>query len=403
MKSNALLAIVCLLLLAASTGCNRKKSKAKEIVFSHNIRTADTSLRGYLLVSGAWEGDAAGNLLVINPQGEKFFEKKVNGAVYEFKQLKLNNKIYYVYSMMDTTTYRSRLSTSIPIGGHYVFLDSAMNELKAIHLLSHGSVTTEKKQDLDVHEIVFLGEDHYIAFSSYEMPVNNIPGDLNPVPNKKVISDIIQEVSNGKVVWQWDPTKHPELYRNSLGGNNFSDTIPADYLHLNAMAVDPKDSNLLVSFRNLNQIIKVDRKTGKILWHLGGLGSDFPLTDDQKFMWQHNVQFMADKNTIQMLDNGSDTKRLYSRIVEMQLDEVNKKVTSFKVYRIPHLYIKQRGSVMNVGENYMISGGSGNYLLIVDPKTDKYLFEAKLNYCNYRGYYVDNIDGIKSKPTTAKN
>ena len=246
-----------------------------------------------------------------------------------------------------------------------------------------------------------LGEDHFIVFANFEKEVNNIPASLNPPPHKRVYAAIIQETVNGKLVWQWDATKFPEFYGNSVDqdGNGFSDSTPTDYIHLNSMVLDPSDSNLIVSFRSLNQIVKIDRHTGSILWRLGGKNSDFPLEFTQRFLGQHFVKFLDDNKTIMFVDNGNVIARPSTRILEFRLDEVNKKVAYFNAYKIPERYIPYRGSVQKVGENLLITGGGydDGIILLTDPKTDRYLFHLKTKnqQCFYRSYWVDSIYGLE--------
>ena len=48
-----------------------------------------------------------------------------------------------------------------------------------------------------------------------------------------------------------------------------------DYFHVNAITIDPTDNNLVISSRNTSACYKVDRKTGRVIWKLGGKHSDF--------------------------------------------------------------------------------------------------------------------------------
>ena len=66
------------------------------------------------------------------------------------------------------------------------------------------------------------------------------------------------------------------------------------------------DGNLLLSFRHLNQVMKIDRVTGDVIWRLGGKRSDFAFDDDP---WggpcaQHTARELAN-GEIQIFDNGS--------------------------------------------------------------------------------------------------
>lgn len=83
------------------------------------------------------------------------------------------------------------------------------------------------------------------------------------------------------------------------------------------------DGNLICSFRNLDAVIKLDRKTGEILWTLGGLGDEFNLTDNQNFSRQRNARITED-GYITLYDNG--VKNQATRVVKIKLDEENKKL-----------------------------------------------------------------------------
>jgi hypothetical protein len=204
-------------------------------------------------------------------------------------------------------------------------------------------------------------------------------------------------VVNDSVIWQWDASKFPEFYGHSHQYNDFTDTVvPQDYMHVNAIWIDPIDSNLLVSFRHEWQIIKISKKDGSIMWRLGGPNSDFPLTAEQHFMFQHDVKTTDDGKTLMFLDNGDTLKRRYSRVLEFRLDEQNKKVLSFSAFKIPEEFSMFMGSVDKYGDNYFIAGGSAKYVLMVNRKTGKKLFEIRSNQSSYRGQYVDSIYGLKN-------
>ena len=133
------------------------------------------------------------------------------------------------------------------------------------------------------------------------------------------------------------------------------------------------------------------------MWWLGGRNSDFPLTENQVFMGQHGVILSDSNTTLLMLDNGNDKKRFYSRILEFRLDEKKKKINYFSAYKIPPKFSSTQGNVTKVGNNYLICGGAAKYILLVDPKTDKYIFEMRVNLMSYRAYKVDSLYGLEKK------
>ena len=213
----------------------------------------------------------------------------------------------------------------------------------------------------------------------------NIPDSLHPSSKVTVTACLIQEVNNGKVVFQWDGTSYPELYSSSVENNNFSDSTDVmDYMHMNSICIDPNDNNIICSFRNLNEIIKINRVTGDIMWRLGGKYSDFPLTPDQDFLRQHYARFTDDNQTLMFLDNGEATLRPYSRILEFQLDENQKVVENFTAFNIPDAFIQYAGSVKKENGNYFIGGGAANYALEVNYTTNQVYLRINQSFSSYR-------------------
>ena len=93
-----------------------------------------------------------------------------------------------------------------------------------------------------------------------------------------------------------------------------------DYFHLNSIDVDT-DGNLLVSARNTSTIYKVDRKSGEVLWRLGGMKSDFAVDPAASFAYQHDVRRRPD-GTITIFDNNAAVPgaQTLSRGLRIKLD-----------------------------------------------------------------------------------
>jgi hypothetical protein len=268
-----------------------------------------------------------------------------------------------------------------------------MNQIKKIRLLAHGHVKLDNKQGIDPHDFIMLSENHYIIYAGYEQDARNIPVNIKVPAHKRIVSAVIQEIENDKVIWQWDACDYAEFFEFNPNKEVFKNDKPADYLHTNTITLDTTDGNIIMSFRDLNQIIKLERRTGKILWRLGGLNSDFALTKQMKFLGQHAVKFASDHSLL-FLDNGSEKTRPYSRIVKFKLDEKSKKVTQFEQYKIPHMMIPTRGNVFELNANYFICGGINKYALIVDPTTDEYKLDVRANYEIYRIYWVPTVGDL---------
>jgi arylsulfate sulfotransferase len=340
-----------------------------------------TSLKGEILM--ALNSKTDGKLFFLDQRGSIKREVSVGADVENLQKWTINGQVRYTYfhtegvSTLDGTT-----GTEL---GYEMVCDSSLNILDSVKFLSFGKIDANIQNKLDVHEFILLGDKHYIYETYYEETPNNIPDSLHPAAGVRVAACIIQEVLNGEVVFQWDGTQYPELYSASMENNNFSDTATLlDYMHLNSICVDSLDNNLIVSFRNLNEIVKLDRQTGQIIWRLGGINSDFILTPDQIFLRQHYPRLIESGKTLILLDNGHDSLRAYSRILEFQLNQNAKTISSFKSFTIPDHFIQFAGSVKKEGNEYFIGGGSADYSLQVDYTTGQELMRMSLKYSSYR-------------------
>jgi arylsulfate sulfotransferase len=340
-----------------------------------------TSVKGEILM--ALNSKTDGKLFFLDQRGSIMREISVGTDVENLQKWNINGQVRYTYFHSEgTSTLDGTTGTEL---GYEMVCDSSLNILDSVKLLSFGNIDANLQDKLDVHEFILLGDKHYIYETYYEEFPQNIPDSLHPAAGVKVAACIIQEVLNGEVVFQWDGTQYPELYSASQENNNFSDsTTLLDYMHLNSICVDSLDNNLVVSFRNLNEIVKLDRQTGQIIWRLGGNHSDFALSQDQVFLRQHYPRLIENSKTLIVLDNGHDSLRAYSRILEFQLNQSTKTINSFKSFTIPDNFIQFAGSVKKEGNEYFIGGGSADYALQVNYTTGQALMRMSLKYSSYR-------------------
>jgi arylsulfate sulfotransferase len=330
-----------------------------------------------------------GIIQILDKTGKEIKSKATNGAALNFEKWNIDGQVRYTYIEYQPSPNQIISTTNIP--GSAVIMDENLNELKRIRLLPNKERTAQAVNDVDAHDFILLSDNHYIAMSYYVKKVNNIPAELKPAEDANVTAAIIQEVQDGQVVFEWDSTEHTELYAQSMEGNKYSDpAVINDYAHMNSMFIDPNDGNLICSFRNLSQVLKIDRKSGNIIWHLGGDNSDFPLTEDQKFYFQHDATLVDDNDvpsgkTLLLFDNGSTSKRPFTRIDEFQLDEVDKKVNSFKALNAPgNIFSMFMGSVQKKGDSYFIGWGSIPRVTEINYKTNQITFDLNLPQNSYR-------------------
>lgn len=174
-------------------------------------------------------------------------------------------------------------------------------------------------------------------------------GDVG-LSNTTVVSAVIQEFdTNGNLVFEWDSFNHispDEFASGPYNPNNF------DYVHANAIELDPVDNNLLVSFKTANLVCKIDHVTGTILWRLNGNFSDFTFTNDSGFTGQHDIRVLSNGN-VSIYDN--DYGNNAPRGVEYSLDLNTMQAT--RVNEWPYwfnFYSNSLGNFQRVTDDYRL-------------------------------------------------
>jgi hypothetical protein len=346
-------------------------------------RSSNASDNGNILLATFGKTDTPARIMLMDGDGHLLWEKVSSHNILDFKRWDYNGLTRYTWLEQNTDLYPGSQAGSI------IVADASFNELKRISLLASGIVADPTHSGIDGHDFIMLDDDHYICMAYVNQHVNNVPAGMGTGGDAYVVCPVIQEVDHNAVVWQWEGTKYPEFYTASTFGNNFKDPASVqDYIHMNSMFIDPKDGNLICSFRSLNQVVKLNRKTGDIIWRLGGINSDFSLSPDMQFLRQHNATFTDGGQTLILFDNGETPTRPYSRILEFQLDETRHTVTNFKSFMLPEPVSRIMGSVQKMGSRYFIGGGSGNYVLEIDYTTGEKILELKstANVATYRAY-----------------
>ncbi|MBE2227322.1 MAG: aryl-sulfate sulfotransferase [Ignavibacteria bacterium] len=211
----------------------------------------------------------------------------------------------------------------------------------------------------DIHELQLLDNSHALLMSYDEQIIDMSSIVAGGNPSATVIGLIIQEIDENKnVVFQWRSWDHIPITDASHQDLTAS---RIDYIHGNAIELD-NDGNILISSRHLDEITKISRTTGEIIWRLGGSRNQFQfINDPDKFNYQHGIRRLPNGNII-LFDNGNFHTPPYSRAVEYALDEANKTATMVWQYKnTPVIFGFAMGFAQRLENgNTFISWGSTN-------------------------------------------
>jgi len=127
---------------------------------------------------------------------------------------------------------------------------------------------------------------------------------IGGVADAQVMGTVVQHVSAaGVLLFQWSPFDHFEI-TDLDAADRAGPTV--NWTHGNALDFDI-DGNLVVSFRSLNEITKIDTSTGAVVWRMGGLRNEFAFLDAPTpgFARQHGVRVTGPRHLL-LLDNLGD-------------------------------------------------------------------------------------------------
>jgi hypothetical protein len=171
-----------------------------------------------------------------------------------------------------------------------------------------------------------------------------------------VTGTVVQHIDPaGGLAFEWSPFDHfaitdvePEARSGQL----------VNWTHGNAIDLDP-DGNLLVSFRSLSEITKIDTRTGEVLWRMGGLRNQFTFSSTAPpFLRQHGVR-VTPAGELVLLDNLGEIGG--SRAERYALDETGHGARLMGVYApTPATRAELGGTTQNLpGGRTLVAFGDG--------------------------------------------
>lgn len=233
--------------------------------------------------------------------------------------------------------------------GEYVILDRHYEEV--------ARVRAGNGQMGDHHEIQLTprGTAYIAVYALRKLDLRSVGGKRDG----RIFDSMIQEIDieSGRVLWEWSAADH---FPVSEGATPPKATKPHDYFHINAVDED-RDGNLLVSARNMHGIYKISRRTGKVIWRLGGERSDFAMGPGARFAFQHDIVRRAD-GTLSLFDNEATPPQAeQSRGLVLRLDRRARTATVVREYTHPD-------GLLSIAEGSMQTLPNGNVFIGWGPE-----------------------------------
>jgi hypothetical protein len=249
-----------------------------------------------------------------------------------------------------------------------------------------------------------LGDIHEFKLTPRDTALMTISRQVR-VKGRKVLEGGIQEldVKTGRVLFEWHSIDHVRLVESYYRlpkdpGRTF------DYFHINSIEID-HDGNLLVSARNTHAIYKISRRTGRILWRLGGKRSDFTFGRNARFAWQHDARRRPD-GALTLFDNSAGPQvRKQSRGLVLRLDmkRMNATVVRSFVHRPPIIAVDQGNMQRLPKGHYFVGWGHEPHFTEFGPR-GTILFDGRFGkgrVDSYRAYRLPWIGRPVRPPALA--
>lgn len=213
----------------------------------------------------------------------------------------------------------------------------------------------------DLHEFLITPEGTalIVIYAQVQRDLRSVGGPRRGIAVDSIVQEL--DLETGLVLFEWHSIGNVGL-KEAFTPVPESRRVPWDYAHVNSVAVDD-DGHLLVSARSTSAVYKIHRRTGRMIWRLGGKRSTFRLGPGAKFFWQHDARRRAD-GALTLFDNSAfPPVRKKSRAIALDLDVSTRRarLKSTRVHPRGLLAATQGNHVALDNGNALVGWGSQRY------------------------------------------
>ena len=250
--------------------------------------------------------------------------------------------------------------------GEYVIFDRSYREITRIR--------AGNGYEGDHHEFLITPQNTALITIYSKVPI-----DLSSVggpTDGSVLEGIVQEIDieTGEVLFEWHSLEHVAL-EESYWKPKEDQEDSFDYFHINSIDVYD-DGHLLISARRTSTVYKVDRKTGEVVWRLGGKESNFDMGPGTITDYQHDARRHPD-GTITIFDNSNVNKDVQSRGIVLRLNEDAMTATLLREHTHPDtVFSDTQGNVQILPNGNVFMGWGSEPYFSEFSHDGKLLFDA---------------------------
>jgi Arylsulfotransferase (ASST) len=178
------------------------------------------------------------------------------------------------------------------------------------------------------------------------------------VVDAQVTGTVIHHIgANGALLFEWSPFDHFAITDLDVADRSGASV---NWTHGNALDVDG-EGNLVVSFRSLNEVTKIDTRTGAVVWRMGGLRNQITFVDapSPAFARQHGLRVVG-PSELSLLDNMGDAAGSHAE--RYVVDDVQRTARLVASYGSDPAVIARLGGTTQPlpGDRTLVSFGNGD-------------------------------------------
>lgn len=338
-------------------------------------KPADGTAPGYIFVSPRkTEKFGSGGAMIVDDTGSVIWYHPVPYQIADFRMQR--------YRGEPVLTWWEGKMPTVGIGsGEFVIMDRSYQRIAEIKL---GAGLTG-----DLHEFLITPRNtaYVLAYERARADLTKLGGPKNAWVWDNVIQEI--DIATRRVVFEWRSLDHVPVTESALRqpAKKASKKEPFDYFHVNSVDVD-RDGHVLISARNTHGVYKINRRNGRVIWTLGGSGTDFKMGPGTKFAWQHDARRQRD-GTITIFDNSAAPPvAKYSRAIVLRLDMKAKRATLVREFVHPKRVLSpHQGNVQVLPNGNVFVGWGGQPYSTEFAPDGTVVFDSRFAVGNsYRAY-----------------
>ena len=302
-------------------------------------------------------GETAPGLIFFSDHGSYMAANDNEGNIYFYYKLNTGEELGNV-TVQPNNTLTVGVYGHRPYGEYLVF-DSTLTLIDTIEG-SHGYF-------IDSHELQYIEHNHRLSVNEYW---------FSAVDGAYIHSENIHEHDSlGNVIFVWRDIDYSDYPFN------------VQEIHINSLEID-YDGHIVLSTRNNNQLWKINRETGDVIWILGGEDNMFDVSNDTcMFQQQHYLRpVKGNPNHYTLFDNLGGIEcynQDVSRALEYYVDTNNWTAELVWYYANPGYYHWNMGCVQRFENGNTFIDYVSDILEVNEAK--EIMFEEHItNLYNYR-------------------